>query len=294
MEHFIFLVQIISLILAASALVLLFQIYLRDKERLLLFFIIALSLIMTRTVVFALARYGELSRFFIFSVRFSSHLEGGLVYCSLVYTSHFFLIMAMARLAGRRIPPLVYGTVGAISLYSLGMYILLLLGKAPPFIPCFWRNVTGLSVIPILSIKGILFFCGLFLAFSRSRSARLTAFLLLQSFGQAADGFFYAFEPLRPLTLLLSMILPYGGYLFLLPFILRKKASVGTTGELLRRLELTEEERDMAEAIREGKSNKEIAFERGVTLSVVKHRIFQLYRKCGINSRWELINLLNG
>ena len=60
----------------------------------------------------------------------------------------------------------------------------------------------------------------------------------------------------------------------------------------LKHLELTNDEREIVIAIREGKSNKEIAYDRNTTLSIIKHKIFQLYKKCGINSRWELISLL--
>ncbi|MBB6479559.1 helix-turn-helix transcriptional regulator [Spirochaeta isovalerica] len=301
MVHFIFLVQVLTLILAFAVLAILIQNYLMHRNRTIIFFLIAVTLIMARTVIFALARYGDLSRFYIFSVRFSSHPRGGLVYCSLVYLSHLFLLMGMGRLSGKKVPFPFYLGIAFFAIFSILAYIQLLSGNPLFFIPYSLRNVTGVSVIPILSVKGIILLCCLLRVFRGEKDLLLNAFLLLQSFGQAADGLFYAFELLRPVTLVLSLVLPYTAYLFLLPSLLRRKWNNPEEGrvslfpgEFADLYHLTDEEKEIAIAIGEGKSNKEIAFERNTTLSIIKHRIYQLYKKCGINSRWELLKLLKG
>lgn len=300
MEHLIFLVQIISLILAFSSLIILIQNFLRRPDRAIVYFSAALLLMMIRTIIFALARYGNLSRFFVFSVRFPTHFSGGLVYGSLVFFSHFFLLLAIFSLVKKKIPLIVYILYCCFSLYSMIMYTLLMRGVRFPDLPYSWQNVNGLSIVPILSVKAILFICGSVLSYLSLKNRKQALFLILISAGMAADGIFFAFEPFRPLTLFLSVLLPYSAFLLVMPGILRmrfKDVSQEKKGNgielLVRKFGLTDEERSIVSAIGEGKSNKEIAFDRDTTLSIIKHRIFQLYKKCGINSRWELLSLLS-
>ena len=54
---------------------------------------------------------------------------------------------------------------------------------------------------------------------------------------------------------------------------------------------LDEDEKRLTALLLAGINNNNIAFENKQTLSTVKHRIYQLYRKCGINSRRELLAL---
>ncbi|MBN2051151.1 MAG: hypothetical protein JW760_11935 [Spirochaetales bacterium] len=299
MEHLTFLIQVLSLILAFSSLLLLIHNRSASSRGIIFFFSAALVLIIARTVIFALARYGQISRLFIFPACFtSSHLSGGLIYVSLVFSSHFFLMIAMALLAGRRLPLLISIPTALVSLYSVSLFVMLLARLYPPSFLRPQLTVTGMSVIPVLTVKFLFILNGLYLAVRSHRDKRMAAFLILLSLGQGADGIFFAFEPLRPLTLLLSMALPYAAFLFVLPGIFkdRKPRKNGTEAcrldSLCRSFGLTGEERDIVAAIAEGKANKEIAFERNTTLSVIKHKIYQLYKKCGINSRWELLALL--
>jgi len=55
---------------------------------------------------------------------------------------------------------------------------------------------------------------------------------------------------------------------------------------------LTQKEKTIVEAIERGLSNKEIAQEQFISLSTVKSHTNNIYRKMGVNSRHELLNML--
>lgn len=55
---------------------------------------------------------------------------------------------------------------------------------------------------------------------------------------------------------------------------------------------LTQKEQTIVEAIERGLSNKEIAQEQFISLSTVKSHTNNIYRKMGVNSRHELLNML--
>ena len=79
---------------------------------------------------------------------------------------------------------------------------------------------------------------------------------------------------------------------------LAKKASVATafgmlSEETATRFALTAREREMANEIAKGKSNKEIAFDLGISEATVRTHIYNLYQKVGAQSRVELLNLLH-
>jgi DNA-binding CsgD family transcriptional regulator len=62
--------------------------------------------------------------------------------------------------------------------------------------------------------------------------------------------------------------------------------------ELAERHELTSREGEIVGLILRGRSNKEIAWELGISARTVGNHIYSLYRKIGINSRFELMGLL--
>jgi DNA-binding CsgD family transcriptional regulator len=59
------------------------------------------------------------------------------------------------------------------------------------------------------------------------------------------------------------------------------------------RFSLTGREKEMAQKIAQGKSNKEIAFDLGISEATVRTHIYNLYQKVGAQSRIELLNLLH-
>lgn len=232
--------------------------------------------------------------------------KAGLVYTSLVYASHLLLLLGMNRLAGKkRILPEITALL-IPSFYSIILLYQLSFTSGPHSIPYWMTNSWSLTIIPVLSVKTVLLYSGIRLSLRAVRDEKkplsllLVFFLLLVPAGQIADGLFYAFEPLRYLTLFLSAALPYAAYLIFLPIIISRKYKENLSsrfdGKLVenfcRQRKLNAVEMDIIRAIIQGKSNKEIAFDNNTTLSIIKHRIFNLYKKCGINSRWELINLL--
>ncbi|TFG83903.1 MAG: hypothetical protein E4H20_04500 [Spirochaetales bacterium] len=59
------------------------------------------------------------------------------------------------------------------------------------------------------------------------------------------------------------------------------------------RFQLAEADRRIVAAILDGRINKEIAYAEGLGLSALKHRVFVLYRRLGVISRFELIAMSN-
>lgn len=306
MEHVIFFVQMISLALGFTSIILLTLKFTATKKRSILFFIAAIFLIFTRTVIFALARYGQVSRFFVFPVRFVNLPMGGLVYVSLIFSSHLLLLVSMYSLVNRKLRIFNLLLILLPALYSLILFSLLIHGFKPSSYSYWVFSIESLTIIPILTVKILLFVNGIVLSCSikksqkRARGWLYGVFFTLLGLGQVFDGIFYSFEPFRYVTLLLSMILPYSAYLIFLPLIINKEHNFDLTSQFndkliegfCRRNKLSDEDKDLIKSIIHGKSNKEIAYNRETTLSIIKHRIYNLYKKCSINSRWELIDLL--
>lgn len=59
----------------------------------------------------------------------------------------------------------------------------------------------------------------------------------------------------------------------------------------VRKWQLTDREREITNAIIQGCSNKEIASDLDISFSTVKNHIYNIYRKTGVQSRVELVNL---
>jgi hypothetical protein len=306
MEHVIFLIQMISLALVLSSLIILSQKFINSRQKSILFFIAAIFVIFLRVIIFALARYGQVSRFFVFPVRFVNLPIAGLVYVTLIFTSHILLLWGMYSLLGWKPHLLTISLFLVPTLYSLILFSLLLHGIKPAPYSYWIFSIESLTIIPILTVKLLLLFYGIRLSWKiysdkkRQHSRLYAFFFIILGLGQVFDGIFYAFEPFRYITLLLSMILPFSAYLIFLPLLINKEYSSDFTSQFndklinsfCNRYKLSKEEKDIVKSIIQGKSNKEIAFDNETTLSIIKHRIFVLYKKCSINSRWELINLL--
>jgi len=289
----------IIIALSITSIVVLIQKYAITKNRYLLYFIYAVILLLFRTIIFALVRYGNISSFFVLPKLFATQAAGGLVYASLVYSSHFLILKGFNKLINRTGFSVDQILFFIISFFSLLMYSLIVLNADLSSVPCFWKSIEGLSIVPIIAVKLILFFNAIKLSFivlrENEEKGRYLKFLFYMSIslGQICDGLTYMFEPFLFLTLALSIILTFTGFLVLLPTIVRnKQLNIVALNKICSQMKLNDEEKEMIKRIVQGKSNKEIAYENNTTLSITKHKIYNLYRKCSINSRWELINLL--
>lgn len=65
-----------------------------------------------------------------------------------------------------------------------------------------------------------------------------------------------------------------------------------TLSRWVREHRITSREGDLIRLILQGKSNKEIEYELGIAFSTVKNHLYNVYRKCGVNSRAQLIHRL--
>jgi DNA-binding CsgD family transcriptional regulator len=81
-----------------------------------------------------------------------------------------------------------------------------------------------------------------------------------------------------------------------LPYLARERraprAAADQREELAARCGLTSREGEIVSLVADGMSNKEIAFELGISSRTVGNHVFNLYRKLGINSRFELMGLM--
>jgi len=306
MEHYTFLWQMILIALSFTSIVILIQKYTITGKRVLLYFISAIILLLSRTIIFAIARYGNISSFFILPKLFANQAAGGLVYVFLIYSSHFLILQGFHRLTNRKVFPADIILFILISLNSLLMYTLIILNVDLSMVPCFWRSIEGLSIVPIVVVKLILFYNALKLSFiihkdyEQKGKTFLYLFFMSLSLGQICDGLFYFMESFRVFTLAFSIILTFTGILILLPIIVKilwgdasiSQLNIAALNKLCSQMNLDDDEKELIKRIVQGKSNKEIAYENNTTLSIIKHKIYNLYRKCSINSRWELINLV--
>lgn len=68
--------------------------------------------------------------------------------------------------------------------------------------------------------------------------------------------------------------------------------SLGISNKKAIQWQLSEREKQIADAILRGSSNKEIASDLAISASTVKNHIYNIYRKTGVQSRVELVNIL--
>ncbi len=106
--------------------------------------------------------------------------------------------------------------------------------------------------------------------------------------------------PLSPLAIFFTM-LPFYTFPFLIVAGMRREeeAALPAAPPALQEAPWTpsggpcldEEEARLVAAILDGRSNKDIAGTEGLSLSAVKHRLYALYRRLGVSSRFELMAL---
>jgi len=129
----------------------------------------------------------------------------------------------------------------------------------------------------------------------------IIGFLIFASVGYAESLFsFFRFfgsvtRTLHPDRGFLYSSVPYALYgIFLIVYFLRYPASAplagdGIPAEFLSKYGITEREREIIIKVLQGKSNEDIARELFISLATVKTHLYKIYKKVGIDSRYDLI-----
>jgi len=120
------------------------------------------------------------------------------------------------------------------------------------------------------------------------------AFLLLCSFPLVQSKPWYVYYMTALMSLFNIFPLVWIKYFFV-PNTLQEIKSLDVydaLDSLLVEDKITIREKEIAELILKGKSNKEIEAELHISVSTVKNHIYRLFRRLGINSRGQLVNLL--
>ena len=63
---------------------------------------------------------------------------------------------------------------------------------------------------------------------------------------------------------------------------------------IFKKYRITKREKEIVEQICQGKTNQQIADELFISLQTVKDHTHRIYRKIGINSRMNLVQMVNG
>ena len=114
------------------------------------------------------------------------------------------------------------------------------------------------------------------------------------------DGLAYFITSISIHLFSLYTVIFYPALLIILPLSIKELNSVNSNeiinskkiDDLCAEFNFNLQEKEIILLIIQGKSNKDIAWEQQTNLSKIKHKIYQIYKKCSINSRWELISLL--
>jgi DNA-binding CsgD family transcriptional regulator len=120
------------------------------------------------------------------------------------------------------------------------------------------------------------------------------AFLLLCSFPLVQSKPWYHYYMTTLMSLFNIFPLVWIKYFFLRnnPQEIKSHDVYDALNSLLNEDKITLREKEIAELILKGKSNKEIEEELHISVSTVKNHIYRLFRRLGINSRGQLVNLL--
>ncbi|HAW86901.1 MAG: hypothetical protein A2087_06155 [Spirochaetes bacterium GWD1_61_31] len=274
-----------------------------------------------RVMIFAFSYYSPLLELGIFPDVASLHNLATFLYYCLVALHGGLLVAWLFRRAGWK------GLPAALLPYSLYYLVTLLVMAAPVFRLALPAPLDNLRLVQsafvlggVLLDKACIMATVVIFLVRRSRlrtagSAHERAALVALGLAVLADSIL----PWLPLSLLaiFATMLPFYAVPFLVMAGMRREtqaaalaASQGTTGAtqpprlastppgsdaatLACRLGLDEAEARLVAAILGGRSNKEIAWAEQLGLSAVKHRLFALYRRLGVASRFELIALVN-
>jgi len=168
-----------------------------------------------------------------------------------------------------------------------------------------WIVIIQFSIFQMAIITAFIFLALLLLQrqkFNNSHRKKLvTAFgsFYLTGFAFLAMSRFLA-DPTRGLYvsaifLLINLFPIFWIRRYFLPYQSMQSATVegGTALDLIcQQYSISRREREIAELILQGKSNKEIEHRLFISLHTVKNHIYNLYQKLGINSRGQLVNVI--
>ena len=299
MLHYTFLWQVLGMLIGFGCMTVVLMQYRMYRRRALLFFLASIGLTFIRTVLFTINSYSIASRTSFLSANFEQSLIAGFIYILLISGAAYFLVLGLYSLYDKKLP--LRAGLGYWLYYglSLSLFLVLLAGADPETTPVAFLFRCGIMTnIPFSACRILIALACVFLLsdIKDPKTFRLSAAFMTAAVAiQAADilGFFVPGS--RTASIPAYFILPAAAYMLLLPALLKVLRQTGGSGQDTERLaaefHLSEEETEIVTAILSGSSNKEIAFDRKLTLSTIKHRIYQIYRKCGIRSRWELFAL---
>lgn len=311
MAHLNFLLQSLCIAVGLAMALLFLSFAGRTGRREPLFIALALLLHVARTVVFTFANYDRLTELGFLPADFELRHFSGFMYILLVSLSAWFLVRALDRLGPG------FGRAGTAC--SLGFAVFYLVDLA-----CIAALMAGADfglgpraietvfyamplVVAKLSVMGAILPARFSAAHARAGSPPsrgMVAGLLLLAFSQAMDIAIRFATVLEPVSLGLF----YGSYLGGAGLLLSRLsqeagersrrgavlAAASARDDLASSLGLADRERRLLASVLEGKSNKEIAYAEGIGLSAVKHRLYELYRKAGVQSRFELMARARG
>ena len=111
-------------------------------------------------------------------------------------------------------------------------------------------------------------------------------FVLVRQAG-LAGALFYLLLTVPPLFLIKRLTDNYFG------IIIRDEAKEERISRLYEEKKISKREEEIIRYVCEGMSNKQIAWDLSLSEQTVKHHIYNIYQKFGINSRVELINIIH-
>lgn len=322
MIHYLFLWRIIGLVLGFGALVTVWQVYQNYRLKPLLLILFSICFSIARTTVFALSSYSRTGLLGIFARYFDHTPTAGLIYMLLLGTSAALILPGSAGLLKVSLPRWVWWFVPGITGIAVLELLLVRLGCSHPLWSLFawWPRLLltekFLVDYPVILIKTaaavVLTWTGLRCAIRQKKDNPAKAgvpllflcFGILGASGQILD-LMTAFSLLPvPAGAPVYRILQYSAVLILLKPVTvhlyqgqyEQQADLAGNEDSLfsfiRQHGLDDEEIQILKDILEGKSNKEIAYERQLSLSQVKHRIHKLFKQWGISRRYELFSLM--
>ncbi len=267
--------------------------YLKSRNRYLPAYIVYLGAVTVFIALTTIAYYQN-------AILSGRSLLGALVESSLVSgaaAALYFVVLRTAHqylevdVSGWRLAPLL----AVCCVYLAGAVLMFFLGEAV-------RRVLFVLSTLILAYLGVL---GLLRAARKPdaeerRMIRTFATLLLVFLPLSAVEFRFEFSPDSPYhPFAMDHVLYFLLNLFTVVFAARSLLSraggallADVPAELRARFGITGREGEMAVLIARGLANKQIAAELGISEKTVRTHIYNLFRKCGVGSRIELINRL--
>ncbi|MBI9108936.1 MAG: response regulator transcription factor [Spirochaetales bacterium] len=299
MLHYLFLWQMLGMLVSFGSVIVLIYQYKMSRNSYLIMFLLSIVFTFDRTVIFSLSNYSNASSAGFISFRFEQSLPAGFLYILMISLSIYFLIAAVFMLFEHKTPLWLSIIFWLYYAFSMSLYLYMIFGGFPSYTPFPGLfNCTIMTTLPFLAGKIVFLLSVIVLIFSRKVSKEIileTILLGLFILIQAADGMVRFLPGSQILSLPLYFILPGAAYMIILPRILYRRRKTGS-GKTLQteitsfaeKYRLNDEDIELVTSLLEGMSNKEIAFDKKLTLSTVKHRFHAIYRKLGISSRAEV------